>query len=194
MAWIKTIAPSDARGDLADLYKRVKNPDGTVDNVMQIHALHTATLHAHFEMYVTSMHRTSPLSKGERELVGTIVSALNGCEYCRRHHAAGLRRHLPDDRKPIADALANGEINADTLRLTDRERAMCDYATRLTLHPSSIREKDVSALKLAGLDDRAILDLACVVGYFCYVNRIVLGLGVAIESFPLGQHPSDPED
>ena len=194
MAWIQTIDAQDAQGELADLYQRVGNPDGTVDNVMRIHALNPPSLRAHFDLYVTSMHRPSPLSRADRELVGTLVSALNGCDYCRRHHAAGLRRLLPEERKSLADAFETDERHAADASMTERERALCNYATRLTLDPASVTQNDVSALKLAGLDDRAILDVACVVGYFCYVNRIVLGLGVNLESFPLGQHPSESEE
>jgi len=189
MAWIPTIPESDASGELASLYRRVGNSDGTVDNVMQVHSLNPESLRTHFEMYVAAMHRPSPLTRAEREMVAVVVSRLNGCRYCLVHHHAGLRRLWPDARDGDADALRDG---ADTA-LSDRERAMIDWASKLTNSPDSMTESDVAALRSAGLDDRAILDLAQCVGYFNYVNRVVTGLGVEFgkEEGAAGQWPDE---
>ncbi len=189
MAFIKTIHENEATGELADWYKRVGNPDGTVDNVMKVHSLSLDTLRTHFEMYTAAMHRQSPLSRAEREMVAVTVSRLNGCNYCLRHHHAGLLRLLPDDRRPDGDALAEGRTDG----LSGRERAMIDYAVKLTQTPQAMSRTDVESLRTAGLDDRAILDLAQCVGYFCYVNRIVTGLGVELAEGegPPGQWPED---
>lgn len=189
MAYIRTIGPREARGGLAQLYERVGNPDGTVDNVMTIHGLSVDSLRGHFELYVAAMHRPSPLSRVEREIVGTLVSRLNGCAYCVAHHAAGLERLLRGDRPGLTDALRSHGAGRPIEGLTDRERAMVAYAERLTRTPASVTRADVDALRGAGLDDRAILDLAQVVAYFCYANRIVLGLGVELEETGIGQHP-----
>ena len=65
------------------------------------------------------------------------------------------------------------------------------YARKLTCQPLEMREDDLQPLRKAGLDDRAILDLAQCIGYFNYVNRIVAGLGVIlgeVEGSP-GQWP-----
>lgn len=52
MAFIETIDAAGATGELAALYRRVSNPDGSVDNVMKIHSLNPPSLRAHFELYV----------------------------------------------------------------------------------------------------------------------------------------------
>ena len=188
MAFIQTVDEREATGDLANLYRRVGNPDGSVDSVMKIHALNPETLRTHFEMYAAALHRPSPLTRAERELVAVAVSRLNGCAYCLRHHLAGLRRLLPDDRHAAADAVADGRADG----LTPREAALVAYASKLTNNPSSIAAADVGRLRDAGLDDRAILDLAQITSYFAYVNRIVLGLGVHVEddAFEIGQWPA----
>lgn len=191
MAWIETIDPKHAQGRLVSLYKRVGNPDGTVDRVMQIHSLSPDSLHGHFEVYVAAMHRASPLSRAERELVGAFVSLLNGCEYCLQHHAAGLRRLLPAERALVADALAEGRDPRDRPSVVnEREAAMLTYAERLTRSPGDASKAWTDDLRTAGLNDREILDLACVVGYFCYANRVVMGLGVQLEEGGVGQHPT----
>jgi uncharacterized peroxidase-related enzyme len=186
MAFIDTIAESDATGPLADLYRRYANPDATVDNVLKVHSLNPESLEAHGVLYVQSMHRPSPLSRVEREILGVTVSRLNGCRYCLEHHAAGLARLLPADRKPIARALGRGEVGG----LTARERALGAYAERLTRQPDAVARADIDALRGAGLTDREIVDAAQVIAYFAFANRIVLGLGAELETHtPIGQWP-----
>jgi len=187
MAYIQTISESDAPAELADLYKRVGNPDGTVDNVMMIHSLNPDSLRTHFEMYTAAMHKPSPLSKAEREMVATEVSRLNDCKYCLTHHNHGLKRLLPKDRHNAANELREGKHEL----LNERERAMVLYARKLTTTPQQMNANDVKVLREVGLDDRAILDLAQCIGYFNYVNRIVTGLGVTLddEEGGVGQWP-----
>ncbi len=81
MAFIETIDPSDARGPLAELYKRCGNRNGTVDNVLQAHSLNPESLEAHCGLYMQAMHRPSPLSRVEREIIAVTVSRLNECHY-----------------------------------------------------------------------------------------------------------------
>ena len=61
-------------------------------------------------------------------------------------------------------------------------RAILDYAMKLTRTPADVRQQDVEALGSHGLDDRAIHDLACIVAYFAFVNRVSDGLGVELET------------
>lgn len=65
--------------------------------------------------------------------------------------------------------------------LTGRQRTMCEYADKLARASHGTGERDIQALRDAGLDDRAILDLVQVIAYFSYVNRIASALGVALE-------------
>jgi uncharacterized peroxidase-related enzyme len=66
--------------------------------------------------------------------------------------------------------------------LSERERAILDYAAKLTRTPAEMQETDLRAMREAGLGDKAILDAALITAYFAYVNRVADGLGVAIES------------
>ena len=63
------------------------------------------------------------------------------------------------------------------------ERALCDYAVRLTLEPRSMRRDDLEALRAQGLDDVAIHDLVQVVAYFNAITRVADALGVEPETF-----------
>ena len=68
--------------------------------------------------------------------------------------------------------------NAD---LAPRERAVLDYAVKLTLTPSDMERADVEGLRGAGLSDGEILDVCQVTSYYNYVNRLADGLGVELE-------------
>lgn len=65
--------------------------------------------------------------------------------------------------------------------IDDADRAMLDYAVKLTIEPWSMTKDDVAALRRAGFDDTAILDVNQVTGYYAFVNRLADGLGVELE-------------
>lgn len=62
--------------------------------------------------------------------------------------------------------------------LCARDRAMIDYAVKLTRAPASMRSADVDALRAHGFDDDAIHDIAQVTALFNYYNRLADGLGI----------------
>ena len=68
--------------------------------------------------------------------------------------------------------------------LSPRERAILDYAVKLTLTPSVMQRSDVEGLRGAGLSDAEILDVCQVTSYYNYVNRLADGLGVDLEGEP----------
>lgn len=81
MAHIETVPEGDAEGRLAELYRRFANPDGSVDQVLKVHSINPEALAAHCELYVQAMHRPSPLSRIEREVIAVAVSRINECHY-----------------------------------------------------------------------------------------------------------------
>lgn len=81
MSWIKTIPETEADGDLRELYDKMIEPWGGVDNILKIHSLNPAALRAHFDLYVTLMRGKSGLSRIQREMIGVVASAANQCHY-----------------------------------------------------------------------------------------------------------------
>jgi alkylhydroperoxidase family enzyme len=82
MAWIETIREDEWAGDLAEFYGEVVDRDaGRVDNIMQIHSLNPVAMAAHNRVYQSAMSGTAGLRKVERELIATIVSIINECDY-----------------------------------------------------------------------------------------------------------------
>ena len=73
--------------------------------------------------------------------------------------------------------------------LTARERALTDYAVKLTREPASTSRTDLEDLRAHGLGDKELLELVHIIGYFNHVNRLADALGVDLEDFmaPLEQ-------
>ncbi|MBI5594669.1 MAG: peroxidase-related enzyme [Elusimicrobia bacterium] len=175
MAWIRVVEPQEARGTLKDVYEQTAGKRGKLAAIHKIHSLHPESLSAHMGLYMTLMFGRSPLSRREREALGVAVSRANGCAYCVAHHSDALRRYEKDEA--VLAAVQNGAWE----RLNAREAALCRYGDKLTRRPAECSQADVKALHEAGFGDAEVLDAAQITGYFNFVNRLVLGLGVALE-------------
>jgi uncharacterized peroxidase-related enzyme len=68
-------------------------------------------------------------------------------------------------------------------QIGEQDRAMLEYAVKLTLEPWNMIEGDVQKLRDAGFADTDILDINQITGYYAFVNRLADGLGVELESF-----------
>jgi uncharacterized peroxidase-related enzyme len=92
------------------------------------------------------------------------------------HHGEGLRRLTHD-------AVLVQQLRDDyrAANLSAQDRTMLDYAAKLTREPWAVRESDVQSLRDVGFSDTDILDIAQIVAYFAYANRIADGLGIAVE-------------
>ena len=73
--------------------------------------------------------------------------------------------------------------------LSDRERALCAFAEKLTREPASMSPADLDALRAHGLEDRDLHDAVQVVGYFNYINRVADALGTDLEPEMPGMPP-----
>jgi uncharacterized peroxidase-related enzyme len=173
MSWIEEIEVSEAEGKLAEMYTELVRKRGKVSNILQVHSLNPQAMEDHLGLYMTLMFGKSGLSRLEREAIAVVVSASNECEYCVNHHVESLRHFLDDE-----DAL-NRLATADGLEaLEPRLSNIVRHAERLTTAPVAMTESDLGELRAEGLSDRDILDLTLIVGYFNFVNRIAMGLGV----------------
>lgn len=194
MSWIKTIPFAEATGRLKQIYRRIKGPGDTIDNIMLAHSLRPHTLEGHMALYKHVLHHgANRVPKWFRETLGVYVSLLNRCDYCIDHHAAGLARLLGDEERcrAILKALESGRMAE---AFAPREQAALAYAALLTQAPREVEETQIETLRAAGWDDGEILEINQVCAYFAYANRTVLGLGVTTEGDVLGLSPGDSED
>lgn len=194
MPYIKVIDPDHAEGRLGQIYDRVRGPGGQVDHVLQIHSLRPHTLEGHMALYKSVLHHprnTFPV--WFLEAIGVLVSLLNDCDYCARHHSAGLERLLRAEDKDYAKYREQLDLPRPGAPFTRREQAALAYARKLTLHPGEMSQADVDTLRKAGLSDGQVLEVNQVAGYFAYANRTVTGLGVETEGEKLGLAPDESE-
>ena len=68
-----------------------------------------------------------------------------------------------------------------TANLDEKDRAMLSYVEKLTMNPVSVWRDDMDALRTAGFDETAILQITLIASFFNYINRVADGLGVGRE-------------
>jgi len=186
MAWIAQIEAEDADGELARVYGELIENRGKISNILKVHSLNPAALRDHLHLYMTLMFGKSGLSRAEREAIAVVVSASNDCEYCVAHHTEALKRYVRDEE--TLTTLARAE-NLDSLE--PRLGNIVMHAEKLNEAPGAMTESDLHDLRAVGLSDRDILDLTLIVGYFNFVNRVAMGLGVALAPGELSGYRDD---
>ena len=194
MTWINTISYEDAEGDLKGMYDRIKGPDNNVDNIMLAHSLRPHSMQGHMTLYKYVLHHPrNSLPKAYLEAIGVYVSSLNNCAYRLEHHFAGMARLIGDAARSdtIRKALENRRPED---AFSGADLAGLQYAARLTTAADELTAGDIDALRDAGLDDGAILEINQVSAYFAYANRTVLGLGVGMDGDIIGLSPGDSGD
>lgn len=193
MSWIKIIGYEDADTSLKRIYDRIKGPSGTIDNVLLIHGLRPHSLTGHMTLYKSVLHNANnTLPKWYLESIGVYVSYLNRCEYCVAHHLEGLKRLLDEEKATrFFDAVKR---NALQEYFDGKYFKGMQYAGLLTLNLEKVTKSTVEQLKALGFSDGEILEINQVAGYFNYVNRTVIGLGVTVEGDVLGLSPNNSGD
>ncbi len=187
-AWIRMLSDEEASGEAKEALETARTPHGTVDNVMRIHSLRPKTMHGHVSLYRSVLHSTdNVIPYWFLETAGTYTSLLNGCDYSVAHHSSNLSKLVDDNEHygQIMSALRNREPER---AFHGKELAMLKYVEKLTQSVADIVESDVDALFDAGCDDGEILELNQVIGYFCYVNRLLNGLGVTTKGDVIGYY------
>src|SRR5215472_14271835 len=140
---------------------------GFVPNVLKAYAFDMPKLEAFVAMYNDLMLAPSGLTKLEREMIAVAVSSVNRCYYCLVAHGAAVRALSGD---PVLGELM--VMNYRAARLSPRERAMLDFAVKLTAEPWAIEEADRDALRKVGFSAKDIWDIAAVAGFFNMSNRV----------------------
>ncbi|WP_299701632.1 peroxidase-related enzyme [uncultured Tateyamaria sp.] len=140
---------------------------GMVPNVLKAHAFDIDKLNAFAGLYNDLMLADSGLSKLEREMVAVVVSATNRCYYCLTAHGAAVRQ-LSGNPELCEQLVMNWRV-AD---VTPRQRAMLEFAEKVTVASARIEEPDRQVLRDHGLSDRDIWDLINVAAFFNMSNRV----------------------
>jgi uncharacterized peroxidase-related enzyme len=161
------LTPEELTPEMAAYFAKCEEKLGFVPNVLKAYAFNMPKLSAFVAMYNDLMLAPSGLSKLEREMIAVAVSAHNRCYYCLVAHGAAVRQLSGDP--PLGELMV---MNYRAARLSERERAMLDFAVKLTAEPWLIEEEDRARLRRAGFSNRDIWDIAAVAGFFNMTNRV----------------------
>jgi uncharacterized peroxidase-related enzyme len=159
--------PASLDDDLRAIWDKCVEKLGFVPNVFSAYSLRPQRLRNFMETYNEIMLSPSGLSKLEREMVAVVVSSANRCYYCLVAHGAAVRKLSGDPE--LGEMMA---FNYRVAKLDARQRAMLDYAWKLTTALHLVDETDRAALRAAGLSKEDIFDLSETTAFFNLSNRM----------------------
>lgn len=184
ISWLRVPDRDELPEDVQTLFSKADHKLGLVPNVFKVFALtpeHFMRWFTYFDYLMRN--EDGNLSPAEREMIGVAVSVENHCEYCLGAHGATLRELIGDNVK--ADVISHNYRRAD---LSERERALLNFAVKLTNRSFEMAPKDLEALRAQGLSDEAIFEAAQVAAMFNFTNRLANALGWKPNPEYYGQH------
>src|SRR3954471_5138007 len=145
----------------------VQEKSGFVPNVFLTLAYRPDEFRAFFAYHDALMEKDGGLTKAEREMIVVATSSANQCHYCVVAHGAILRIRAKNPQ--IADQIAINYRKAD---ITSRQRAMLDFAMKVSRGAEEISEQDFADVCRQGFTDDDIWDIAAISAFFALSNRM----------------------
>lgn len=169
--WLETVDETGATAEQAALVEEVApSPDSRAYYALLAHDL--PALRERTALFNAIMYGSRGARRSDRELAAVAASLVNGCVYCTSVHA---RRYAQLTKESAAiERLLDKGVAAT---LGERERAVVDYAVKLTNDPAGMTAADLSPLRAAGLSDMEILDVTHATAIFAWANRLMQTLG-----------------
>jgi uncharacterized peroxidase-related enzyme len=164
----------------------VQEKSGFVPNVFLTLAYRPDEFRAFFAYHDALMEKESGLTKAEREMIVVATSSANQCHYCVIAHGAILRIRAKNPQ--ISDQIAVNYRKAD---ITPRQRAMLDFAMKVSAEAHKISEQDFAAIASHGFSDDDVWDIAAISAFFALSNRManVTGMRPNDEFYMMGRLP-----
>ena len=175
------LPPGKLSPEMAAYFKKCDEKLGFVPNVLKAFALDDAKLQAFVDYRQELVQNAENLSKLEIEMIATVVSSQNRCFYCITAHGNAVRQL----GGPVLGEMM--VMNYRAARLDKRQRAMLDFAVKLTTQPWEVEEGDRERLRRAGFTDRDIWDIASVAAFYNMTNRIASATDMRPNSVYHGQ-------
>ena len=157
----------DLPTDIRERIVEVSEKAGFIPNIFLALAHRPEEFRAFFAYHDALMGKDGGLTKGEREMIVVATSGLNQCIYCVVAHGAVLR--IREKNPLLADQLATNYRTAD---ISTRQRAMLDYAVKISLKPYEIGESDLKLLEKKGFSEDDIWDIGAISSFFALSNRL----------------------
>ena len=145
----------------------VQEKSGFVPNVFLALAHRPDEFRAFFAYHDALMDKEGGLTKAEREMIVVATSGANECQYCVVAHGAILRIRAKNPL--VADQVAVNYRKAD---ITPRQKAMLDFAMKVSREAHRIGEEDFEAMRKAGFTDEDTWDVGAIASFFALSNRM----------------------
>ncbi|QCP87362.1 alkylhydroperoxidase [Cereibacter sphaeroides] len=158
---------SDLPEDIRSRIEAVQEKSGFVPNVFLTLAHRPDEFRAFFAYQDALMERPGALSKAEREMIVVVPSTANQCQYCVIAHGAIPRIRAKNPL--LADQVAINDRKAD---ITSRQKAMLDFAMKVSARAHEVGEADFEVLKQQGFEEEDIRDIAAISAFFGMSNRL----------------------
>ena len=153
--------------DIRDRLLKVQEKSGFIPNVSVVLARRPDEFRAFFAYHDALMDKPGNLTKAEREMIVVATSNLNQCQYCVVAHGAILRIRAKNPL--IADQVAINYRKAD---ITERQRAMLDFAMKVSFEAYAVEEADFATLAAHGFTEEDAWDIAGIASFFGLSNRM----------------------
>ena len=181
-------APSLAEmpDDVRERIEAVQEKAGFVPNVFLALAHRPDEFRAFMAYHDALMEKEGGLTMAEREMIVVATSSANHCQYCVVAHGAILRIRAKNPL--IADQIAINHRRAD---ITDRQKAMLDFAMRVSQTSHEIGDADFDALGEYGFGPDDVWDIAAIAAFFACSNRMadLMALRPNDEFYLMGRVP-----
>jgi 4-carboxymuconolactone decarboxylase len=158
---------SDMPADIRERIEAVQEKSGFIPNVFLVLAHRPDEFRAFFAYHDALMDKPGNLTKAEREMIVVATSNANQCQYCVIAHGAILRIRAKDAL--IADQVAINYRKAD---ITVRQKAMLDFAMKVSQSAHLVEDSDIEELKVHGFDEEDAWDIAAIAAFFALSNRM----------------------
>ncbi|WP_259780570.1 peroxidase-related enzyme [Aestuariispira ectoiniformans] len=158
---------ADMPEDIRERILAVQEKSGFIPNVFLTLAHRPDEFRAFFAYHDALMEKESGLTKAEREMIVVATSNLNQCQYCVVAHGAILRIRAKNPL--IADQVAVNYRKAD---ITDRQKAMLDFAVKVSQSAYAVGDADLEILKSHDFSEEDAWDIAAISAFFGMSNRL----------------------
>jgi uncharacterized peroxidase-related enzyme len=172
--WLSWLEEDEATGELADVYAWAEEHFGWVPPAVKIFSVRPEVAVAQNGLRRVLLGDASSLGARRSDLIGAAVSGINRCQYCGTAHSGLLRLRAELD----ADDAVLAYRDWRALELSAADRAMLEFAEKLTLTPAQMTADDIAELRANGFTDENVFDIVVLTAYRNFMNRVNDGLGV----------------
>ena len=177
--------PEDMRARILAVQEKA----GFVPNVFLALAHRPDEFRAFFAYHDALMEKEGGLTKAEREMIVVATSGANECQYCVVAHGAILRIRAKNPH--VADLVAVNYRKAD---ITPRQKAMLDFAMKVSRQAERVGEEDFAAMRAHGFTDEDLWDVGAIASFFALSNRMAnfTSMRPNDEFYGMGRAPAAP--